>query len=269
MAVVGVGRAGRARVRALGDHPETQCVAEVGRTGSPTFEQTLGDARVDAVIVCTPNRLHPEMVRAGLEAGKHIAVEFPLAPSRALGRRLFELSASRGRILHVEHIELLSPGQLHQLERVAELGRPVGGELFFSGSNAGWIGDGRAAGSPALRALARLHRLLDLFGAASVRGAALRLDGGRYRLEVDLVFAGGGETRLVEERGPELARTTRWAIRCEGGVLDDPPDTAPVGLFWADLNCFVDLITGRGSTYVSEKRVLGALALVEEIEAAL
>ena len=120
-----------------------------------------------------------------------------------------------------------------------------------------------------LRALARLHRLLDLFGAASVRGAALRLDGGRYRLEVDLGFAGGGETRLVEERGPELARTTRWAVRCEGGVLDDPPDTAPVGLFRADLNCVVDLIAGRGSTYVSNERVLGALALVEEIEAAL
>lgn len=268
IAVVGPGRAGRARLRALAEHPRARTVAEVGREGEPAFEAVLADPAVDAVIVCTPNLLHAGMARAALDAGKHVAVEFPLAASAAEARALLDRARARGRVLHAEHIELLSPAQRVQRARAAPLGRPVGGALRFTGGAGGWIGDPALAGSPALRALARLHRLLDLFGPARATAATLSDSGADgYRLEVALEFAAGGATRLVESRAPGLARRTEWAIECERGVLDDPPPAPPGDLFRQDLDWFLDRIGHGRGPYVSDDRVLAALERVGEIEA--
>ena len=179
-AVVGPGRAGRARIAALEGHARARCVAVVAREGEPDFASVLRDPAVDAVCVCTPNALHAPQAEAALEAGKHVVVEFPLAPGPGLARRLLERARECDRVLHVEHIELLSASQRALRERAAGLGRPRGGELQFQGGNAGWIGASSSAGSPALRAVARLHRLVDLFGSARVASAALQepRDGG-------------------------------------------------------------------------------------------
>jgi biliverdin reductase len=236
--------------------------------GEIDFEALVADRSVDAAIVCTPNTRHAAQASALLEAGVHVAVEFPLAESAAEARALFELARERKRVLWVEHIELLSPTQHAQRERVKSLGRPTGGALRFSGDSGGWIGDEALAGTPALRALARLHRLVDLFGEASVRAAALERRGAGYRLEVELGFAAGGNAALVEERGPDLARFTRWEIRCERGLLEDPEPTPARGLFADDLERFLDAIEHGAAPYVSEERILHVLGLVEAIEAA-
>ena len=265
-AVVGAGRAGRARIRALREHPETELGAVVTREGIP-LARVLEDPAIDALCICTPNLLHAPMARHALGAGKHVAVEYPLAPDPAAARELFELARQSRRILHVEHIELLSPSQRAQRERAGALGRPTGGALEFSAGTEGWIADARSAGSPALRALARLHRLLDLFGAAEVDRARLQTGpAAGYRLAIELRFAQGGRTALREIRAAGLERSLRWKIECELGALDDPAAESPAGLFRADLDCFVGRIRGGQTPYVSEPRVLEALALVEQIE---
>lgn len=48
--------------------------------GSP--EELWDDPEVHAVVVCTPNHLHEEQARAGLEAGKYVLCEKPLALTR-------------------------------------------------------------------------------------------------------------------------------------------------------------------------------------------
>lgn len=270
VAVIGLGRAGRARLLALDGHPRAALAAVVRtapRGDERALEAVAADPSIDAAIVCTPNLLHAAQARVLLDAGKHVAVEFPLAPSAREAGALFERARVRERVLHVEHIELLSPGQVAQRNRAAPLGRPLGGELSFSGTSSGWIGDPARAGSPALRAVARLHRLVDLFGEAAVRGARLAETAGGYRLEVRLEFRRGGAASLVEERGPELPRATRWAIPCERGLLDDPPPaTAQGGLFRRDLDCFLERIERGAPPYVTPERVLHVLGLVEEIE---
>ena len=114
VAVVGPGRAGRARIAALEAHPDTRVVAIVARSGSPSLAEVLADPGVDAVVVCTPNHGHPAQVEAALRAGKHVAVEYPLAPDPGRARGLFELARNSERVLHAEHIELLSPVQADQ-----------------------------------------------------------------------------------------------------------------------------------------------------------
>ena len=264
--MVGAGRAGGARVRALEEHPRARLVALVRREGAPRIEDVLADPGVDALIVCTPNHSHSELARAGLASDRHVAVEFPLAPGPREARELFETAKAHGRVLHVEHIELLSPGQEVQRGRAATLARPAGGELHFSADSGGWIGDPDRAGSPALRALARLHRLVDLFGDAEVRSAELEGGERRYRLRVELGFSAGGHTALVEERAPGLDRATTWNIRCERGELRDPEAGPPGGLFRRDLDCFVGRVLDDASSYVSEERVLSLLGLVERID---
>jgi hypothetical protein len=267
LVVVGGGRAGSARARALAEHPEARLWATVHRSGEPTFEGALADDEVDGAIVCTPNLQHAAQVEAALEAGKHVLSEYPLAATAGTGRRLFELARSRGRVLHVGHIELLSESHRVQRARAAELGRPLGGEVEFSASSEGWIGDADTAGSPALRATARLHRLVDLYGPARVRAATLELGERSYRLEVELEFEAGGEVRLREGRAPGGERRTRFAVRAERGTLDDPPALSALGIFRSDLDCFVARVRHGGESYIAEERILHVLALVERIDA--
>lgn len=271
LAVVGLGRAGRARVSALEGHPRARLAATVSRELGPaeaTFEIVLEDPNIDGVILCTPNRQHAPAVRAALERGKHVLVEFPLAETAAEGAELFACARRHERVLHVEHIELLSPSQKHQRERVRELGGLLGGGLVFTAPDEGWIGDAERAGSAALRAVARLHRLVDLFGEAQVREARVEpLGRGGYRLELGLTFRRGGEALLIEERGPGLPRQTRWALRCEHGRLEDPPREPPGALFREDLDHFIARVESGLEPYVSEARVLHVLGLVDQTDA--
>lgn len=267
VAVVGAGRAGRARIRALEDHPRARLARVVSArgTGPESLEAALSDPRVEALILCTPNLLHPAQARAALEAGKHVVVEFPLAPSAREARALFEHARASGRVLHVEHVELLSASQRVQRGRIGALGRPQGGEVAFDAGLEGWIGDPELAGSEALRALARLHRLVDLFGDAEV--AAAQLDRGEgYRLCVELRFREGGSTRLIEERRPERTRAVFWNVRCQNGLLDDPSAGPPGPVFREDLDVFVARIRDGAPPYVSEERLLHVLELVNAIE---
>ena len=270
--MIGTGRAGWARLSAIEASSGLELAAKLSRESARTLNELLADATLDAVVICTPNQLHHAQVESSLRAGKHVCVEFPLTSGPEPARQLFELARQRGRVLHVEHIELLSSSQLSQRERVADLGRPTGGALEFTAARSGWIGDASLAGSIPLRALARLHRLVDLFGPGRVAGASLEApegESGDYRLSLSLEFDAGGNTTLVERRGAGLARATRWHVSCERGVLSDPEAAPAAGLFAADLAVFEARIRGTGEAYVSEARVIEVLELVAQAEALL
>jgi biliverdin reductase len=220
-------------------------------------------------MLCTPNTLHADGARRALGAGKHVVVEYPLASNPDDARALFALAEEKGRLLHVEHIELLSPSQAAQRGVAADLGRPREGTLSFRGTAEGWILDERFAGPPPLLAVARLHRLVDLFGEARVEDAALDDRRAGYRLRVDLGFREGGTVTLVEERAPNLERETRWEIWCDRGVLGDPPSAPPGPLFARDTEHFMARIREGAPPYVADDRVLHVLDLVREIEASL
>ena len=267
LAVVGAGRAGRARVRALEASATARLAAVVSRgdPSGPSYADVLADPAVAGVILCTPNLLHASQAREALGAGKHVLVEFPAASSPAGFRALLERAHQSDRILHEEHIELLSPSQAWLRERARPLGRPRGGGVEFTGAAEGWIAEPSLAGTPALCALARLHRLVDLFGEAEVRSAALARGAG-YRLEVELAFAAGGAVTLVEQRAPGGVRGARWRVGCERGVLGDPPAERPADLFARDLDAFVARVAKHADPYVSDARCLHVFELVEAIE---
>src|SRR5690606_9515317 len=109
-------------------------------------------ARADAVAVCSPNPAHAEQVRAALLAKRHVVCEYPLAPDAEQAAALFALAAQVDRVLHVEHIELLTGPAATLRGRVRpQLIQTL--EVGFQGR-----GSAEIAGSAlALKNIARLH----------------------------------------------------------------------------------------------------------------
>src|SRR5205085_7485268 len=64
------------------------------------YAQALADDRVDAVIVATPNNLHPEIVLAALARGKHVLCEKPLALNYRDANAMYE-TARRSTLRHM------------------------------------------------------------------------------------------------------------------------------------------------------------------------
>ena len=97
------------------------------------LEEGLAAVEPDAVLVTTILPGHVPVARAALEAGKHVLVEKPFAPSVAEGRALVELAAERGLTLMVSQNYRFFPAVLAvaDLVRNGELGRLHGISIDF------------------------------------------------------------------------------------------------------------------------------------------
>jgi predicted dehydrogenase len=97
--LIGCGEVGRMRAKAL----LRAAGAELAVTADPENPADLRDPHellrredVDAVLVCTPAETHEELTLAGLEAGKHVLCEKPLAPKPEAARRMVDAAEGRG-----------------------------------------------------------------------------------------------------------------------------------------------------------------------------
>lgn len=95
--------------------------ANVQATSS--YEQVLADPGLGAVAIATPAATHSDLVRAALEAGKHVLVEKPLTDSVAEGEKLADIAERSGLVLMCDHTYCYTP----VVQRIRELVR--GGEI--------------------------------------------------------------------------------------------------------------------------------------------
>jgi predicted dehydrogenase len=97
--------------------PHIPCVAEAAAL--------IGDPGVDAVAIATPIFTHHALAKAALEAGKHVLVEKPLAPSVAEAEELAALAARVGRVLMVDHTFVYTAAvrKIRELIARGDLGR--------------------------------------------------------------------------------------------------------------------------------------------------
>ncbi|MFQ5689578.1 MAG: Gfo/Idh/MocA family oxidoreductase [Gemmatimonadota bacterium] len=115
--VVGVGRVGRQHARILSELPDAELVGvhdpDVERGGRVAracgtrhftdLESLLG--RVDAAVVSVPSHAHHRVGRAALQAGCHVLIEKPLAPTLDEADDLIGLAEERNLMLGVGHVE--------------------------------------------------------------------------------------------------------------------------------------------------------------------
>lgn len=180
--LVGTGFAAKLRAEALLIDSRTHLVVVSGHTLEKTqefaknyealsvesWQQLVELADLDLVIIGTINRDHGAIARAALEAGKHVVVEYPLSLDPQDAESLLALAEAKGKLLHVEHIELL--GGLHQALRQS---LPEIGNAFYARyvtitpqhpAPRRWTYNFELFGFPFSAALSRIHRLTDLFG---------------------------------------------------------------------------------------------------------
>lgn len=82
-----------------------------------SYERVLADPAVSAVAIATPAATHFDLVRAALEAGKHVLVEKPLTSSAAEGAKLAALAERSGLVLMCDHTYCFTPA----VRRIREL----------------------------------------------------------------------------------------------------------------------------------------------------
>jgi predicted dehydrogenase len=143
IAVVGYGYWGPNLTRNVIERPELELAALCERDASrgAAFSQrvpgvpveadldtVLEDPTIDGIVVATPPRTHYPIVRAALDAGKHVLVEKPLARTTAEAAELVSVAERRDLVLMPGHTFLYSPpvNKVYDLIRQGSLG-----EVYF------------------------------------------------------------------------------------------------------------------------------------------
>lgn len=180
--LIGTGYAAKARAEAFNADARSQLVAIAGRSPNRTaeFSQPFGAEPMeswvdlverpdlDLIVICTINSEHGAIAHSALEAGKHVVVEYPLALHLAEAAALAALAATQKKLLHVEHIELLSG--IHSALRNTLPAIRIPFYVRYSNLNpqhpapTKWTYRPEQFGFPLVGAVSRIHRLTNLFG---------------------------------------------------------------------------------------------------------
>jgi predicted dehydrogenase len=117
----------------------------------------FGDAEVDAVIISTPPHTHEELVTAALQAGKHVLLEKPMAPTIGACRRMTKIASETGKLLTVgyNHRYFEAAKLVRDAVHRAEIGklthvRAYAGHTGLSEFKAKWMYDFEVMGGGAL-----------------------------------------------------------------------------------------------------------------------
>ena len=309
--IVGTGFVARLRADALRGSGQAELVAVAGHSAADTatFAAEYGAVAVadwlalvnhpdlDLVMVCHINRDHALVAAAALAANRHVVVEYPLGLSGAQAQPLLAQAQAQQRLLHVEHIELLSGTHLALKAHLSQVGQPFYARYSTLSPRRPapprWTYCPELFGFPLVGALSRLHRLIDCFGPVArvycqnhYGGLAPGPEGmTRYRTclcTAQLTFATGLVAEVVYGKGEALwagARQlelwgTEGTLRFEGdqGTLSDARGTHALavgsrrGLFAADTNWVIDhLLTGR-ALYCDPAASLYTLQVAEAAE---
>lgn len=135
LAVVGCGYWGKniarnfAELGALGGvvdaNPETAARhAEEHGVSALTFDEALRDEDISALAIAAPAELHKDLSLRGLDAGKHVFVEKPLALSIVDGEEMQAAAKASDRLLMVGHLLQYHPvfAALREKTQAGELG---------------------------------------------------------------------------------------------------------------------------------------------------
>lgn len=300
--IVGTGFAAQRRAEAFQADARSHLVAVSGHTPEATQEfakkhhTTAVDSwtdlvvhpEVDLVVICTINLDHGMVARAALNAGKHVVVEYPLSLDPKEAESLIALAQTKGKLLHVEHIELL--GGLHQALRqwLPEIGNPFYARYVTitpqHPAPKRWTYHPELFGFPLTAALSRIQRLTDLFGKVSAVScqsqfwyaaeyftaclctAQLRFASGL----VGEVTYGKGETFWHSSRNFEIhGEQGTLLFEGERGMLVRGEEKIPIevggrrGLFAKDTGMVLDYLTEKTPLYLSPAESCYALKVAD------
>jgi biliverdin reductase len=269
--------------------------------GVPPFDDyhaLVNDAATDLIVIATMNHLHGAIARAALEAGKHVVVEYPLSLDLGEATHLIEIAKQKKRLLHVEHIELLSGIHHVIVDALPMIGRPFYAQ-FTSLRAASSVPDKWSyhpvkVGFPLVGALSRIQRLVTVFGPVDTvfcQSRFWRVDGEMdeqptgempYRsciCSAQLRFQDGMIADLIYGKGTEIWTTERsLSIQGEMGMIQvtgsdgklvraDSTEALTIGsrrgLFAKDSHMVLNHIADGTPMYVTPEQSVYALQVAD------
>lgn len=293
IAILGSGRVANARIRELNLRKDAVVIGvassnlerakkladPIGAIATIDWQNLASQA--DAVMICSLNQFHAPMCEFVLGLGKHVSVDYPLAISLLDTKKLIELAESKKVVLHIEHIELLSPWFNTLMAALPQIGLM----LNISWTNLSnrqatdmdWTFD-KASGSSFFIQAAVLSRLIRLAGPASWISAnekLLNLEGSRFDGRIttaQIGFENGVVAQLLEGQALTVPPiSSRLSVIGTKGELvaekhdevtlylenrSDPLPIATVtGLFGKDIDNFLKQIEDGRKGYASLEHV--------------
>jgi predicted dehydrogenase len=275
---------------------------QIGFTVSDSIEDAIANKNVEAVILCTPHKLHPRQIAQAANAGKHVFCEKPL--SLTYEEALFAVKAceSANVVLGIGHerrfesaiIDLRRRIQNGELGTILQIEANWSQDLFFKLPPDNWrlskesapCGPLSATGihlvdlaisilGPAEFALARLNTLASNFSNGDTLAVMLGFPGGPTALisailatPFDGRFAVYGSKGWAEVRDrTHSENSTGWDITyvtCgqEGKAVHFAPPHEPV---LDNLEAFANGIRGIAKYPVTTKEMLANVAALEAI----
>jgi UDP-N-acetylglucosamine 3-dehydrogenase len=254
--LVGLGEIGAYHLRALRESPTAELVAVCdldpglvaasegsGALGFTDFGQMLEAAEPDAVDICVPHSLHAPLAVRALEAGAHVIVEKPLAPTLAECDEIIEAAERAGRQVGVSHNQLFYGPHVALRELIADgaIGevRTLRARLGIGGRYGGWRADPSLAGGGLLMdaGVHRVYVLRELGGPVRAVSALIDQPKEEDSLVVSLLFESGalgvidasyhGPPGVFDDRVEAFGEAGMAEVRgCEAffeGNLEDGP----------------------------------------------
>ena len=296
--IVGTGYAARVRAQSFQADGRSHLVAVAGHLQQRTqefanefavqaascWQELVEREDLDLVTICTINREHGQVVRAALNCGKHVVVEYPLSLDAIEAAEAIAKATDRGKLLHVEHIELL--GGLHQAfkQSLPEIGNAAYVRYTTIAPKRPapqhWNYHRELFGFPLAAALSRLHRLTDAFGKVTAVSSQLRYwEAGEYyraclctaqlrfanKVIADVVYGKGDvfwqRSRLLEvhgDKGTLVFEGDRGTL-VRGEERTDIEVAGRRGLFAKDTRMVLDYLIEEIPLYVTPAASLYAL----------
>ncbi len=306
VAVVGLGWWGRTIVSLVEGSPKLRVVRKVDpfvkeEGVTPTLNDVLRDAAVQAVVLCTPHTQHTEQIVRAADAGKHVFCEKPLSLSRGEVVRAVNACNRNAVVLAVGHEKRFEPPiqEVFRLARTGELGTLLQVEANFSQDRFlslpadNWRVSAKEA--PAGPMTATGIHLLDLavglFGPAERVYASVRTLGSQLTngdtLGVLARFKGGGQALISamlatpfdgrfavygskgwaevrDKAHPESPRGWTLTTSIRGGEVEKR-DYAPAKAVLANLEAFADAAAGRAAYPVPQQEMIANISALEAV----
>jgi len=269
IALIGMGVAGNARIRALESLSQWKLAGTVSRrsdVGTLQLEELWSNPQISAVAISTENTSHEAIAGQALKAGKHVLVDYPLALTFGGARDLKELAKKQNRVLHVEHIGLLTEGHRTLKAEAQALGPIEKGDYLFQGGFNSKLSDANRSGPPHWLALSRLVQIGDLFGPFKLKVREYRQDQNGFTLHLHLHFPKGGVLGFTEERREGLPRRRTLTAQCEKGPIAWKMGVGSEGLFGKDLRWFHERITENKPCYYDEEMMVDIIGQLEGLK---
>lgn len=112
---------------------------KVGAQSTTRIGGMLSRDVADVVHVCTPVGDHERIVRLAIDAGRHVIVEKPLAPTAKAAMELYAVASTAGTLLCPVHQFLFQRGVMRMMSDVASLGAltEIAADICTAGAEGG------------------------------------------------------------------------------------------------------------------------------------